>query len=81
MKKKIALLVLSTIPFALSAKEYKLTSPDGKLKTVVNVEKDITYQISHESDEVLSPSPIALYLKDGKVLGENPKVKSVKETV
>ena len=78
MKKKIALLVLSTIPFALSAKEYKLTSPDGKLKTVVNVEKDITYQISHESDEVLSPSPIALYLKDGKVLGENPKVKSVK---
>lgn len=44
----------------LFAKDYKLSSPDGKLKISVTDNGGLQWQITHEATEVLSPSPIGI---------------------
>ena len=44
----------------LSAKDYKLSSPDGRLKITITDNGGLQWQITHEATEVLSPSPIGI---------------------
>jgi alpha-glucosidase len=62
----------------LIAKEYKVSSPDGKISLSVNVGSDIKWSASREGKEIINSSKIAMILADGKVLGDNEKVKKVK---
>jgi alpha-glucosidase len=65
----------------LSAKEYKLLSPNKKIELRVNVDKTISYSLFHQSVELIQPSNISLTLNDGKtILDVNPKVKDADET-
>ncbi len=58
MKKTILLIILSTC--ILWSKEYKISSPDKNLTTIVNVTKNITYRVISGEQEILSPSQLAL---------------------
>lgn len=44
----------------LFAKDYKLSSPDGRLKITITDNGGLQWQITHEATEVLSPSPIGI---------------------
>jgi alpha-glucosidase len=79
MKKSLlfSLLFASTV-FSSFGKEYKVSSPDGKISATVNVEKEIRWSATLDGKEIFNSSKIALILDNGKVLGENEKVSKIK---
>ena len=73
MKNIITLAILFSSVSIWAQKEYKVTSPDGKLNVTVQVSKNITYSLTHESTNILSASPVSMTLESGEVLGKSPK--------
>lgn len=61
------------IGYHVQAKNYQVTSPNGKLKITVSDEGDLTWSVTHENTIVLMPSAIALHTNDGSY-GSNVKV-------
>jgi alpha-glucosidase len=57
---------------------YTLQSPDGQVKTVVQLKSRLTYLVLHSADTIMAPSPISLKLSTGEVLGANPVLKNTK---
>lgn len=51
------------------ASDYQVISPDNLLKIILHVEGGTTYEIWHGDVQLISPSPIALNLSDGTVVG------------
>lgn len=81
MKNKTLSLFLAVFSFvAVAAKDYKLSSPDGKVQTTVAVNEKVTYTIEKEGIALLSPSQVALELVSGRILGVGSKVKSSRVT-
>lgn len=67
-------------------KSFSLKSPDGKIEVRINTGEQITYSVSHETDLMLSNSPISMTLTDGTAYGVQSKlagssIKSVNETI
>jgi alpha-glucosidase len=62
----------------LFSKDYKVSSPDGKISLTVVVGNEIKWSAEVDGKEVLSSSKIAMVLADGKVMGQNEKVRSAK---
>lgn len=83
MKKHLLLFICLLICTAgLKAKDFTLTSPDGKLKATITTDSKITYSISYNEIQVIVPSEIALTLGNGTVLGQNPKLtKQIRKTI
>lgn len=81
MKKTLLLFVLLIIiAYNSYAKDYNVSSPDGKISLVVNVGANIKWSATLDGKEIITSSQIALILADGKVLGENEKVKKTSVT-
>lgn len=78
--KKILFIVLFGLMFlGMSAqKQYRLTSPDGKLVVDIKVGENITYSVSHDGDIVLNPSPVSMELANRPGFGLNSKLKDAK---
>ena len=64
---------------ALSAKDYTVVSPDGNLTMTIKVDEKVTYTVKAGDVTLVAPSCIALELEGGLVLGEKPKVSSVRK--
>lgn len=79
MKKSLlaALFIVFTASYSF-AKDYKVISPDGKISLTVNAGTDIKWSATHEGKEIINCSKISMILDNGKVLGENEKVKKIK---
>jgi alpha-glucosidase len=76
MKKALFITLLATLSATFSfAKDYKVSSPDSKISVTVNVSSIIKWTATFEGREIISNSKIAMILANGKVLGENEKVK------
>ncbi len=75
----MAVFLLSSWVPTFGKKTYQLKSPDGKLELTVDVDKTITYSLTHEKEVMIGPSPISMTLDNGKVFGANPGVKSEKK--
>ncbi len=80
MKKYSITILMILLIFNLSAKDYTVSSPSGKIKVNVSVNNDVTYSVSLSGKEIISPSVISMTLDDGTVLGENGKVRKTKTT-
>ena len=64
-KLKMTLLCsLFLITTAYAQKQFTLTSPNGHISTTINIGEKITYDITHDGQSVLSPSPISLMLSE-----------------
>ena len=61
-----------------NAKDYKISSPDNKITLTVSVGSDISWSAVYNGKEVVSASRIAMILEDGRVLGQNEKVRKAK---
>ncbi len=70
--KKIILLFVVMIFSQIYAKNFIITSPDKKLKVNVNIGEKISYSISKNGIQIISPSFISMKLNAGLILGENP---------
>ena len=73
------LLLCSLICQVMTAKDYKLVSPDGKLTLTVKVNENIAWSLNHGSDLLLTDSPVSMTLSDGVVYGKADKVMKASE--
>ncbi len=76
----LALILLAILP-AWGQKKYDLVSPDKKMKVEISVADQITFSLTHDATEILSPSAISMTLQSGEVLGAKPKVSKVTRKV
>lgn len=74
----LALLILVKV----QAKDFKLTSPDGRINATITIGQNITYSINYNGDQVMLPSAISMTMGNGVVLGKQPiLIKSTTRTV
>ncbi len=70
----------------LSARDFKITSPDGKISLIVSVDKKITWSVTFNGNQVINSSRTAIILGDGSVPVENtairrPSTGSINDTI
>ncbi len=73
----ILLLFFSTI---VIGKDFQITSPDGKIKASVSIDKEIWYSVQFENISVIEPSLISFTFKQAPPLGKNMEVLSDKKS-
>lgn len=77
MKKLITLFACTCLALGLQAqRQFTLTSPGGNLCTTITVGEQLTYSITCNGQEILSPSPLSMTLTDGTVWGYQPRLTS-----
>jgi alpha-glucosidase len=72
--------LLFTTAFLLTAgfsfsKDYKITSPDGKISVTVTIGKEITWSAGYNNIEILRSTHSTMVLADGRAAGENDPVR------
>lgn len=76
MRKLILLTLLMFVTGVTSySKNYKISSPDGKISLTVNVGKEIVWSAFYDENEIISSDRIAMVLGDGMILGANNSVR------
>lgn len=80
MKPLLLLLFGFLITLNLSAKDYQLSSPSGKLEIKIEVDETVSYSVLLNGKEIISPSEIAMELVDATVWGKNEKVRKTETT-
>ena len=79
MKKLLNLtLLLSLIATCISAKDYQISSPDGKINVTIAVEKEITYSILYEKIKIIEPSTVSFTFKQAPPMGKDFEIISNK---
>ena len=71
-----ALLLLSSFN-SISAKEYRLQSPSGKIAANIDCGDNLSFSVCCNGKEVLAKSPVSMTLSDGTVWGEKAKTTKV----
>ena len=80
MKKLLNLtLLFLIITTVISAKEYQISSPDGKNKVTVSVDKEIKYSVQYDNLSVIKPSTVSFTFKQAPPLGNDMEVVSDKK--
>lgn len=66
------------LPFPLFAKQYIISSPDGRLKSVVEAGEKLTFSLADDKQAIIGCGTIAMEFTDGTAWGANCRVKGVK---
>jgi len=75
MLKTIKLLVIFVLIYTTSsAKDYVLSSPDKKNTIIVTVDKTISWSVTRNSEILIKPSKMSLFMENGNELGKMPVV-------
>jgi len=62
----------------MSADNYELLSPDGKIRVEVSAGDKLEYAVYYEDNEIIGSSEISLHTEKHGTFGVDPKIKSVK---
>lgn len=88
MCKKLLILSLLLALFGvrnLQAVDYEVVSPNNQLKITLHVNAGTTYEISHGTTPLISPSSIGVNLSDGRIIGagtvKNTRTSSVNNQI
>jgi alpha-glucosidase len=78
-------LLLSVLISGVSAKDYKVSSPDGKIAVTISVDKEIRYSVQYGNIAILEPSSVSFTFKQAPPLGKDlniikDEMKTVDET-
>jgi alpha-glucosidase len=75
--KRIYLFVIfvATVFQSAVSKDYRISSPNGKISVTVNVGKEITWSATYDNRGIITSDRIAMMLSDGRTLGNNESVK------
>ena len=79
MKKALFLLGMLglTCSYGL-AKDYIVSSPDGKIKVTVSADKQLRWSVQYGAERILAPSVLSMEIEGMDTpLGERPKVEKV----
>ena len=71
--KKLLFLMTLLCSVVLSAKEYELLSPDGKLSVHISAGERLLWSVTRGDDLLIAPSEASLKLTDGTVYGSGTK--------
>lgn len=71
MRKHIITACILAAALAASAKDYTLTSPNGRIKSTVSTGAVTTFTLYTTTQHILEASPIAMQLADGQAWGKN----------
>ena len=78
MKRLFTFLLLAALTAAgAQARSYQVNSPDGKTVITVEAGTQLSWSVSHNGHQILVPSAISMTVA-GKVIGENPIVRSAR---
>jgi alpha-glucosidase len=75
MKKIILPVILALNVLIAGAKDYKISSPDGKIVVTVSIGTDIKWSASYENKVIISAVKIGMVMGNDKILGLNEAVK------
>ena len=78
VKKLFFIATLLYIGATVSAENYLVKSPDGKIVAELNTNKYLSLQFKYNGSILLQESSIGVTLNDGMDMGKNPKVASHK---
>ena len=79
MKKLLNLtLLLSLIATGILAKDYQISSPDGKINITVSVDREISYSVQYNKMKIIEPSTVLFTFKQAPPLGNDMEVVSDK---
>lgn len=78
VKKLFFIATLLYIGATVSAENYLVRSPDGKIVAELNTNKSLSLQFKYNGSILLQESSIGVTLNDGMDMGKNPKVASHK---
>ena len=73
MKKILITVAAVLLALTIQAKDYKLTSPDGKIVVTVQTGAELNWSIQKEGAALIEASPIGIKLTDGTVWGAGTK--------
>ncbi|MBO7331615.1 MAG: glycoside hydrolase family 97 N-terminal domain-containing protein, partial [Alistipes sp.] len=76
--KKIAVLMLALCSMLVAEAKptvKSITSPDGKLKLTVTIEKDVRWSVELDGETIIAPSKVAMQIGENEVWGENPRLR------
>jgi alpha-glucosidase len=65
---------------AQKARQFDIQSPDGKLKLTVETGLKMTWSLSRQNTEIITPSSISMTLGNGAVLGQQVEIISSQKT-
>ena len=77
MKKYALLSLVMSAATMFAGSTYDVSSPDGRIKATVDVGKTLSYSVTFDGKEVITPSPLSMSFSDGKVWGPDAKVSKV----
>ncbi|RIJ50866.1 glycoside hydrolase family 97 protein [Maribellus luteus] len=80
MKRLLIVICLLVVANVMMAKEYELSSPNGRISLKVNVDENCTYSVFLGDQQIIMASPIALELDNGEVWGKDARVRKAKVT-
>jgi len=75
MKRTSLILTILMMTTQAFARDYHLSSPNGKLQITIALTDQITWSVQHENTPVLTPSPLSVTLGNGTVWGVAPRLK------
>lgn len=79
-KRLFFIATLLYIATSVSADNYLVKSPDGKIAAELSTDKNLSLKFRFNGSPLMAESSIGMKLKDGTEIGKNPKVKSHKLT-
>ncbi|MCH5719078.1 glycoside hydrolase family 97 protein [Niabella hibiscisoli] len=69
--------ILLMITVAKGQRQIPIASPDGKLKLLLSIGKQISYSMQHAGDVLVDNARLSMTLAGGEVWGVNPVVKKI----
>jgi alpha-glucosidase len=75
MRKMLLPVILALNIFTISARDYKISSPDGKIVIIISVGTELKWSATYDNKEIISSVKVAMILNDGKILGEKEAVR------
>ena len=80
MNKVLMIVIFFAITKTITAqKTYSITSPNGSIEVKINAGTKLTWSVTSQSQNILTPSAIALHLQNGQLLGNNAQITSAKK--
>jgi alpha-glucosidase len=74
----LAVVVCAAPALAQQPRAHQVKSPDGHITITLRAGADLNWSVDHDATSVIAPSPIALSLQSGEVLGANPSVRGTR---
>ena len=77
VKRFLTMMAAVTLASAASAKDYNVSSPDGRLAVTVSTGNQVEWSLKADGRQIVTPSAISMTLTDGTVWGGPAKVSKV----